>query len=58
LVQEVVRAFYYGWYDEIVTALPPLENGRIRAPEGAGLGLKLLPDVKKRPDAHTRISKV
>lgn len=58
LVQEVVRAFYYGWYDEIVTALPPLENGRIRAPEGAGLGLRLLPDVKTRADAHTRISKV
>ena len=58
LVQEVVRAFYYGWYDEIVTALPPLQNGRIRAPEGAGLGLRLLPDVKKRPDAHSRISKV
>jgi galactonate dehydratase len=56
LIQEMVRAFYYGWYQDLVTALPPVKNGMIRAPEGPGLGLKLLPDVPKRKDARLRRS--
>jgi galactonate dehydratase len=52
LVQEIVRAFYYGWYQDLVTALPPIEDGHIRAPDGPGLGLALQPDVKKRADCH------
>jgi L-alanine-DL-glutamate epimerase-like enolase superfamily enzyme len=55
-IQEVVRAFYYGWYGELVTDLPPIEGGQIRAPEGPGLGTRLLPDVPKRPDARVRRS--
>ena len=55
-IQEIVRAFYFGWYGELVTALPPLEDGHIRAPEGAGLGTKLNPGVAKRPDATVRRS--
>ena len=53
-VQEMVRAAYFDWYRDLVTDLPPLENGMIRAPEGPGLGTRLLPDVVKRPDAHVR----
>lgn len=55
-IQEIVRAFYYGWYQDLVTALPPVENGFIRAPEGPGLGLALNPDVLRRPDARIRKS--
>jgi L-alanine-DL-glutamate epimerase-like enolase superfamily enzyme len=55
-IQEIVRAFYYGWYQELVANLPPIENGRIRAPEGPGLGTRLLPEVLKRPDAQVRSS--
>jgi L-alanine-DL-glutamate epimerase-like enolase superfamily enzyme len=55
-VQEIVRAFYFGWYGELVTALPPLWQGRIRLPEGPGLGTQLHPDVLKRPDATLRRS--
>ncbi len=55
-IQEIVRAFYYGWYGDLVTDLPPLEAGRIRAPEGPGLGTRLNPDVPRRPDAHIRRS--
>jgi L-alanine-DL-glutamate epimerase-like enolase superfamily enzyme len=55
-IQEVVRAFYYGWYGELVTDLPPIEGGQIRAPQGPGLGTRLLPDVAKRADAHIRRS--
>lgn len=56
LIQEMVRSFYYGWYQELVTALPPVENGMIRAPDGPGLGTKLQPDVLKRADCHIRRS--
>lgn len=55
-IQEMVRAFYYGWYGELVTELPPVEKGRIRAPQGPGLGLELLPDITRRPDAQVRRS--
>ena len=55
-IQEIVRAFYYGWYQELVIDLPPIENGRISAPEGSGLGTKLMPEVLKRPDAQVRRS--
>jgi len=53
-IQEMVRAFYFGWYRELVTALPPLEDGMIRPPEGPGLGLALKPEVLHRPDARLR----
>ncbi|NQW11149.1 MAG: mandelate racemase/muconate lactonizing enzyme family protein [Alphaproteobacteria bacterium] len=55
-IQEMVRAFYYGWYGELVTALPPVENGRITVPNAPGLGLELLPDITKRPDCSVRRS--
>lgn len=58
VIQEMVRASYYGWYQELVTELPPVENGMIRAPEGPGLGTKLRPDVPKRKDAAVRVSKL
>jgi L-alanine-DL-glutamate epimerase-like enolase superfamily enzyme len=54
LIQETVRAFYYGWYQDLVTKLPPIQNGKIRPPEGPGLGIELLPDLDKRPDAIVR----
>jgi galactonate dehydratase len=53
-IQEFVRAFYYGWYGDLVTNLPPLESGYIAAPEGAGLGLQLNQDVLRRSDARVR----
>lgn len=53
-VQEVVRAFYYGWYDRFVTALPPLMSGEITVPPGPGTGLALQPDVKSRAGVRVR----
>ncbi len=58
LVQEVVRAFYSDWYRELVTELPPLDRGFITAPEGPGLGIDLLPDLVRRPDATVRTSRL
>ena len=55
-VQEIVRAFYYGWYDEIVTKLPPIKEGKIDIPEGPGLGIELREDFKKRKSTIIRKS--
>ncbi len=56
LVQEVVRAFYNGWYRELVTDLPPMAKGFIAAPEAPGLGIALKPELRERPDATLRAS--
>ena len=55
-IQEIVRAFYYGWYEEIVTDLPPVSEGLISAPDGPGLGLALIPDRLNAGDVHVRRS--
>lgn len=51
LIQETVRAFLTGWYRELVTNLPVIQDGHILPPEGPGLGTDLLPDVMTRADA-------
>ncbi len=48
LFQEVVRAYYTGWYKELVTELPRIENGEAYAMAGPGLGTVLLPGLKQR----------
>lgn len=48
LVQESVRAFHRTWYRDLVTALPPIEDGRISVPEGPGLGLDLAADIDQK----------
>ena len=53
-VQEIVRAFYYGWYGRFVTELPPIVKGQITVPQGAGLGTALQPDVVSRADVTVR----
>ena len=53
-VQEIVRAFYYGWYADVLTALPPLSQGKITVPDAPGLGVALQPDVLTRADARIR----
>ena len=56
LIQESVRAFYSGWYGELVTELPRIEDGHIHPLEGPGLGTTLAPDILKRKDARVRRS--
>lgn len=57
LIQESVRAFYTGWYRELVTTVPEMVDGHVLASGTPGLGLELLPEVPRRPDAIVRISK-
>ncbi len=47
VVQESVRAFHRTWYRDLVTALPPIQNGMITVPQGPGLGLDLHPDIDR-----------
>jgi galactonate dehydratase len=56
LIQESVRAFYRGWYDELVTALPRIENGHVYPMQGPGLGLELRPEIRTRDDITIRRS--
>lgn len=56
LIQESVRSFYTGWYKELVTTMPSIENGYALPMEGPGLGVDLLPAVYERPDLHVRRS--
>jgi len=56
LIQESVRAFYRGWYNELVTTVPKIEGGYVYPMEGPGLGLELLPSVFARSDLSTRSS--
>lgn len=56
LIQESVRAFYTGWYTELVTALPEVVAGQISLSDAPGLGVDLLPDLFDRPDAIWRVS--
>lgn len=56
LIQETVRAFNHGWYPQLVTTLPRIEDGYVYLPEGAGLGTALRPEVLQREDLTVRTS--
>ena len=56
--QEVVRAYYTGWYKELVTQLPRIENGEAYAMTGPGLGTELLPGLKQRPGVTVQRSEL
>ena len=56
LIQESVRAYYKTWYQDLVTALPPVADGFITVPPGAGHGVELRPDIGERFTLHTRTS--
>ena len=55
--QESVRAYYTGWYRDLVTVLPRIERGQWFPLEGPGLGTELLPDIASRPGARVRITR-
>ncbi|MER2634751.1 MAG: enolase C-terminal domain-like protein [Rhizobiaceae bacterium] len=57
LVQETVRAFYTGWYKEIIATPPVFENGYALPMAGAGLGTTLMEDRFKASDAVRIVSR-
>lgn len=56
LIQEFVRAFYTGWYNEIAENLPEVRDGIVYPPSGPGLGTRLKPGTFERPDANVQTS--
>jgi galactonate dehydratase len=54
VLQESVRAFYKGWYRDIVTELPPVADGFIAPPDAPGLGTALQPDLLERAGTRAR----
>lgn len=56
LIQETVRAYYTGWYQELVTHIPPIANGFITSLTGPGIGTELVPGLFERADATVRVS--
>jgi L-alanine-DL-glutamate epimerase-like enolase superfamily enzyme len=56
LIQESVRAYYTGWYKDLVTEIPKIENGFVHPMEGVGLCVDLLPSVFNRSDLRLRRS--
>lgn len=57
LIQESVRAFYTGWYRELVAGLPEVANGQVTISAAPGLGLELAPGLERRADAIVRVSR-
>ena len=57
LIQESVRAFYTGWYTELVTTLPEVTNGSVTIDfSQPGLGTELQAGLATRGDAVVRLS--
>jgi len=54
VIQESVRAFYAGWYKDLVTEVPVIRDGYVLPMEGPGLGTDLLPSVFDRSDLVVR----
>lgn len=58
MIQEGVRAYYHGWYQDVITQLPETERGFVAAPSGPGLGTRLLPDFATRAGVTLRASEL
>ena len=56
MIQETVRAYTRGWYNDVVTALPPISDGYLTPLMGPGLGLALRPEFLARGDVRRRRS--
>ena len=51
-----MRAFYTGWYKELVNEMPVIKDGYVYPMEAPGLGVDLLPAVYERSDLTVRRS--
>lgn len=56
IFQEIVRAYTSGWYQELVTVLPRIEDGFAHPLPGPGHGTELAPQVRLREDVTVRRS--
>ena len=56
LIQESVRAFYSGWYRELVDKLPRVEDGYISLDDGSGHGIELRNDRLQQDDVSIQVT--
>lgn len=56
LIMESVRAYYQGWYNDVMTEPVPIADGMLSLPGKPGLGVQLRPEILNRPDAHREVS--
>jgi L-alanine-DL-glutamate epimerase-like enolase superfamily enzyme len=56
MVMESVRAFYRGYYDQIVETNLDVREGYIHFPTTPGIGTRLRPQVRERADATLQVS--
>ncbi len=52
MILETVRAYYVGWYNDLVTERIPINAGMLSLPERPGLGVALREEVLSWPDVH------
>ena len=57
-VQEVARAFWHGWYQQMATGYPELTGGSITATQAIGHGATLLPEFLKSSETYLRQSRL
>jgi galactonate dehydratase len=58
MIQEGVRAYYRGWYRDVVTELPAVADGFVAPSAAPGLGTRLQPDFLSRPGVTVRASEL
>src|SRR5262245_42528981 len=58
MIMETVRAYYEGWYNDVMTEKIPISDGMLTLPEKPGLGTALREEVLQRPDVHVEISDI
>jgi L-alanine-DL-glutamate epimerase-like enolase superfamily enzyme len=54
LIQESVRAYYHGFYKELTTEQPRIEDGFAYPPDKPGIGTELRPEIHERSDCTIR----
>ena len=52
----ILRAYYDGWYNEVMTEPLAIREGMITLSDKPGLGTALREEVLNRPDAHMEYS--
>lgn len=57
LIQESVRAFYKGWYPEVVTGVPLVSDGFVSVENSPGHGCDLRSDVDERFTVTRKVSR-
>jgi L-alanine-DL-glutamate epimerase-like enolase superfamily enzyme len=56
MIMETVRAYYDGWYAEVMTDPIPIADGMLWLAGKPGLGTALREEVLRRPDVHIEVS--